>query len=179
MQHAGNTLQHYSAPVRSITHHRPPAHQPSSQPGPDLDPCFLVPVLLVDPETPEGPGIVTVPQSAKRDEQGHLPSSAASTHASLAPNLDLGPCSLVVVFAFYEGGKGSLPHLLLCRSLGRGHLERSSTPPHPLSTTSLFGRWEFLPSTYSTAQSIHPASARETPSRVRPVYPRSSDLFLP
>ncbi|RSM16069.1 hypothetical protein CDV31_004686 [Fusarium ambrosium] len=48
--HAGNTIQHYSAPVRSITHHRPPVHQPFSQPGPDLDPCFLVPVLLVDPE---------------------------------------------------------------------------------------------------------------------------------
>ncbi|RSM13431.1 hypothetical protein CEP52_001929 [Fusarium oligoseptatum] len=48
--HAGNTIQHYSAPVRSITHHRPPVHQPFSQPGPDLDPCFLVPVLFVDPE---------------------------------------------------------------------------------------------------------------------------------
>ncbi|RSL57256.1 hypothetical protein CEP54_008361 [Fusarium duplospermum] len=36
--HAGNTIQHYSAPVRSITHHRPPVHQPFSQPGPDLDP---------------------------------------------------------------------------------------------------------------------------------------------
>lgn len=96
---------------------------------------FLVLVLLVGPKTPEGPGIVTVAQPAKKEhERGHLPSSAASTRASLAPNLDLGPCSLVVVFAFYEGGKGSLPHLLLCRSLGRGHLERS-TPPHPLSTT--------------------------------------------